>query len=83
MKFKDWITNVYMVTFYIMYFLGVIDVIMDVVYLGNNGQVGSAILMTLFFWFLAGIRAILWTAVWGTVANLVLIIPKVIYEWIK
>ena len=80
---KKWVTDVYMVTFYIMYFLAVIEVIVDIVILGNAGQVGSAIFMTLFFWLISAVRAFLGTVIWGTIANIALIIPKVIYELIK
>ena len=82
-KLATYISTVYTFTFYIMYFLSIIGIISDVIYYGNNGMIGSAIILVFFFWLMAAIRAIIPTILWGTAGMLLGLVPFMIYTHIK
>ena len=80
---KNYLGNVYGFVFILMIILQAILLIGEIISLGDNGMVGSAIATLVFIEILAPLRAIIPTLIWGTVASLICAVPYMIYRLIK
>lgn len=80
---KDYFYNTYLGVYIFFYIIGCLSTIGDMVYYGNEGMVGTAILYLVFFWAVAFFKAIIPTLVWGSLISLIGALPYYIYLRIK
>jgi len=78
-KYKSYVGKHYTVVFYMSIPIAFINFIVGLVEMGNSGDAGTAIAMFMFSGLFVGAGAIITTAIYGTIALVVMTIPVMVY----